>query len=270
MVGKRFGIFGTVAAVACLTASAFGQVHITEFMYDGPSREFVEITNRGPAPVDFTGWTLDDGDNNPAATSVSISAFGMVGPNESVIVTQAPDAATFRAAWGLPITVKVITYTTGMFQRNDTILVLDAAAATVTQLAYGDQTFAGTPRTNEDSAWPCGEAVGLPAVNSAGLTSWRLSTVADGQGSITSTNADIGSPGSYTYFACFCGDNAIVGNEQCDGTEVANCPSGICNPDCTCQAAPVPTVSEWGLLVLTLIGLTAGTVMFNRMKAVRA
>ena len=269
-MGKKISKCLLVAAGVCFAAPAWAQVHITEFMYDGPSREFVEITNRGGSAVDFTGWTLDDGDNNPAATSVAIGAFGIVNPNESVIVAQAADAATFRSAWALPATVKVITYTTGLFQRNDTILVLDAENAPVTQLAYGDQTFAGTPRTNEDTAWPCGEAVGLAAVNTAGITSWRLSTVSDSQGSIVSTNADIGSPGSYTYFACFCGDNAIVGNEECDGTEVSNCASGICNPDCTCQAAPVPTVSEWGLVVLTLVGLTAGTIMFNRVKTVRA
>jgi len=44
-----------------------------------------------------------------------------------------------------------------------------------------------------------------------------------------------------------------------------NCPVG---GNCAagfpaCEAAPVPTVSEWGLVVLTLIGCIAGTVLFG-------
>ena len=33
-----------------------------------------------------------------------------------------------------------------------------------------------------------------------------------------------------------------------------------------CTGEAIPTVSEWGLIVLTLLGMTAGTVMFGRRR----
>ena len=43
-----------------------------------------------------------------------------------------------------------------------------------------------------------------------------------------------------------------------------NCPvGGTCTAGFPlCEAAPVPTVSEWGLVVLTLIGCIAGSILF--------
>lgn len=32
-----------------------------------------------------------------------------------------------------------------------------------------------------------------------------------------------------------CGDNVIEGVEQCDGTDPGTCPTGVCDPDCTCE-----------------------------------
>jgi hypothetical protein len=45
------------------------------------------------------------------------------------------------------------------------------------------------------------------------------------------------------------------------------CPIGCDNStDDDCPPAGVPTVSEWGLAILLLIGLIAGTVLFNRRR----
>jgi len=63
--------------------------------------------------------------------------------------------------------------------------------------------------------------------------------------------------------AVFCGNNLREAGEQCDGTAPSNCP-GACNPDCTCNFPGIPAVSEWGLVVLVLIGLAVGTIMFGR------
>ena len=43
--------------------------------------------------------------------------------------------------------------------------------------------------------------------------------------------------------------------------------------DTTCEEASceaIPTVSEWGLIVMTLLGCTAGTIIFGRRKRVAA
>jgi len=62
-----------------------------------------------------------------------------------------------------------------------------------------------------------------------------------------------------------CGNNLREGSEQCDGTDAAACP-GQCLGNCTCpkEGGAVPAVSEWGLIVLTLLVLCAGTIMFSR------
>ena len=53
----------------------------------------------------------------------------------------------------------------------------------------------------------------------------------------------------------------VCGDEMCDENEdCASCPED-CEP---CPA--VPTVSEWGLIVMTLLLLTAGTIVFSRRR----
>ncbi len=73
--------------------------------------------------------------------------------------------------------------------------------------------------------------------------------------------------------ACPSGQTCIT-NSCCGFTHCNDdCPAGAAcaNPaPCAgltdCLEPPVPAVSEWGLLVLVLIGLTAGTVIFGRKR----
>jgi cysteine-rich repeat protein len=68
-----------------------------------------------------------------------------------------------------------------------------------------------------------------------------------------------------------CGDNLknATAGEQCDGTDDSFCP-GLCQEDCQCPPPPpvIPTVTEWGLIVMTLLGLVAGTIVFTRRRVV--
>ena len=67
-------------------------------------------------------------------------------------------------------------------------------------------------------------------------------------------------------FSIVCGNDIREGDEQCDGTDDAACP-GNCQPDCTCAPGTIiPTVSEWGLMVMTLLILTAGTIVIGRQR----
>jgi hypothetical protein len=59
-----------------------------------------------------------------------------------------------------------------------------------------------------------------------------------------------------------CGNNVREGTEQCDGTDQTACPFG-CQTDCTCSAA-IPTVSEWGMVVLVLSLLVGIKLKFGR------
>ena len=55
-------------------------------------------------------------------------------------------------------------------------------------------------------------------------------------------------------------------SEECDGTALPQCPSGsYCATNCLCVVG-IPAVSEWGLAVLTLIGLVSGTILFGRRR----
>lgn len=180
---------------------ATGGMRITEWMYSGTTGEFVEFTNMSAAPIDLTGWSMDDDHAVPGA--FSLSAFGVIQPGESVVVTEAVEA-TFRAAWNLPASVKIIgslgVATGNNLARNDEINLYNAGNVLVDRLTYGDQSFPGTIRTQNTSGQTCTESIGQddPSL-------WELSAVGDEYNSFLSTSAEKGSPGSYTAPSCnFC------------------------------------------------------------------
>jgi uncharacterized protein YjiK/Ca2+-binding RTX toxin-like protein len=174
-------------------------IQITEYSYSAVNGEFVEFTNTGTTAVDMTGYSFDD--NTRLAGSFSLSAFGTVNAGESVIITETVDVNAFRTAWGLASNVKVIggsnlVQATGdgqALQRPDEINLYDNRGALVDRLTYDDATIAGSPRTQNISAYTDPANLGKNDT-----TKWKLSAVGDIQGSKTSaTGGDIGSPGSY-------------------------------------------------------------------------
>lgn len=171
-------------------AAALPNIQITEYMYQGANGEFMEFTNLGTTAVDFTGWSYDDSGRTPG--TVDVSAFGIVQPGESVILTEATEA-DFRAAWGLSASVKVIGGLTRNLGRADEINLYDNNGELIDRLTYGDQTFPGTIRTQAISGWT--DPGNLDAVNIN--PDWIFSTVGDAQNSVASTGGDIGNPGFY-------------------------------------------------------------------------
>jgi uncharacterized protein YjiK len=164
-------------------------IQITEYSYSSVNGEFVEFTNTGTSAVDMTGWSFDD--NSRVAASFSLSGFGVVKPGESVIITET-DATVFRTAWGLSATVKILGGSDRALQRADEINLYDNSGALVDRLTYDDATIAGSPRTQNVSAYTDPANLGK---NDA--SKWKLSTVSDIQGGKTSvTGGDIGSPGT--------------------------------------------------------------------------
>jgi hypothetical protein len=190
------------------TFGATGGMRISEWMYSGTSGEFVEVTNRSQDPVDMTGWSFDDDHAVPGA--FSLSAFGIVQPGESVVITEAA-AETFRTAWGLSPSVKIIGslgVTTGNnLARNDELNLYNSSGVLVDRLSYGDQTFPGTIRTQNASGQTCRESLGQNTVGA-----WTLSAIGGVYGSFAATTGEIGTPGSYTAPSC----NACYAN--CDGS----------------------------------------------------
>jgi predicted extracellular nuclease len=121
---RQFLFAGAALSAAAFAPLASAEIYITEWMYNGNGKtgEYIEFTNLGDTAVDFSGWSFDDDSNNPG--SVSLSAFGLVNPGESVILTEAT-AADFRSVWNLSGSVKVIGNNTNNLGRNDQINLYD-------------------------------------------------------------------------------------------------------------------------------------------------
>jgi len=193
-------------------------MRITEWMYQGNSGEFVEFTNLSDNAIDMTGWSFDDNHGQPGA--FDLSAFGVVQPGESVLITES-DAAAFRAAWGLGAQVKIIgglgTVGGNNLGRNDQINLYNASYELVDRLDYGDQTYPGSIRTQNRSGQTCLENIGENNVYG-----WELSAVGDKYGSFAASSGDIGTPGSYNAPHC-CQAPAIIAQP----TPQTACPSQL-------------------------------------------
>ncbi len=175
-----------------------GGMRITEWMYAGTSGEFVEFTNMSDLPIDMTGWSMDDNNQQPGA--FDLGAFGSVQPGESVIVTESLEA-TFRAAWNLAQDVKIIgqlgVVTGNNLGRNDQIHLFNAADTLEDQLFYGDETFPGSIRTqNRSGQAPC------TAIGQNTVAAWQLSALGDAYGSFAATTGELGTPGIYDFASC--------------------------------------------------------------------
>jgi hypothetical protein len=177
------------------TFGATGGMRITEWMYSGLGGEFIEFTNISGQPIDMTGWAYND--DRALVGAFDLSAFGMVQPGESVILTEA-NPATFRTNWNVPATTKIIgnlgAVGTGgnNLSRNDEINLYDANDQLADRLPYGDQTYPGTIRTQNFTGQATCEFIGQDSA-----TGWIRSVVSDQFGSVLSLAGDVGTPGSY-------------------------------------------------------------------------
>ncbi len=188
-------------------------MQITEWMYSGNHGEFVEFTNRSSQPIDLSNWLLKD--DQLALPGFSLSAFGVVQPGEAVIVTENLEAS-FRIAWNLPASVKIIGQLGAVgvggagFGRADQIHLYDSGGVLTDRLFYGDQTFVGSIRTQNISGQaPCS------ALGQNNVLAWVFSSVGDIYGSVQSAPAvtnlrDIGSPGVFVAANCAPSDSLFA------------------------------------------------------------
>lgn len=193
----------TRSTLGCMTlifsagATVSADIRISEYMYSGSGGEFIELINIGSQPVDMTGWSYDDDSRTPGL--FDLSAFGIVQPGEIVIFTEDP-AEVFRADWGLDASIKIIgdlgAPNGNNLGRNDAIVLFDGNGGIVDQLAYGDQNFPGSIRTQNASGWVVPSGVGQD-----NPFAWVLSSVADAQNSYAATTGELGNPGTFDFDA---------------------------------------------------------------------
>ena len=186
-------------------------MRITEYMYGGANGEFIEFTNVGSAAIDMTNWSFSDNAETPGA--VNLTAFGIVKPGESVILTETA-ASAFRTDWALCNGQKVIGGNSTNLGRADEINLYDENEVLVDRLTYDDQTLHGV-RANNFSAWVSQAALGKNI-----STSWTLSVVGDGESSVTSVGGDIGSPGKSSLVTPFSPCIAVVPGAPTIGLDV--------------------------------------------------
>ncbi len=183
-IGQQAALLVALGGVAL---SAQAEMRITEYLYSGTPGEFVEFTNVGATPIDMSGWSFDDDSRTPG--TFDLSAFGVVAPGESVILTESA-SVDFRAGWRLCSRVKVVGGLSANLGRNDEINLYDASNTLVDRLTYGDQSFSGTIRTQDASGWVSGAGLGA---NDA--SAWTLASDGDTEASWTNLDGNVGSPG---------------------------------------------------------------------------
>ena len=81
-------------------------------------------------------------------------------------------------------------------------------------------------------------------------------TFTDGDGEVVDTYE----PGEVT-FASIPQDSTLVNVSKVGGRR------GVCDPADRNVTAGIPTVSDWGLVVMTVLLMTAGTIFFGRLRA---
>ena len=163
-------------------------IAITEWEYSGS--EFIEFTNISASSVDLTGWSFSD--SAAVAGSVPFDSLGTVLPGESFILSEAT-ATNFRAAWGLPASIKVLGSNPQNLSRSDAINLYDNTNTLADSLIYDDQgtgTVKG-PRADTASAWPNTSSTLFANTGS----DWTKSTANDAELSWASTGTQIASPG---------------------------------------------------------------------------
>jgi predicted extracellular nuclease len=190
-MGRHLGVLAVAAAAMLLAGRAEGAIRITEWMYSGADGEFIEFTNVGAAPVDLAGWSFSDSARAPGA--VPLGSLGTIAPGESFVISETP-AATFRTAWGLGGSVKVLGENSANLGRSDEINIYDAGNLLIDRLTYGDQIIAGSIRTQNASGIPKTFA----ALGANDVLQWQLAAAGDGFGSVLGAAGNAGSPGSFT------------------------------------------------------------------------
>ncbi|MCH7591370.1 MAG: hypothetical protein IH989_01130 [Planctomycetes bacterium] len=105
-----------------------------------------------------------------------------------------------------------------------------------------------------------------------GICGQMRHAVCNGRGTCETDGActcDAGFSGSLCETAIVCGNGIVEAGEECDGLDDAKCPEN-CAGDCTCEpGTKIPAVSEWGLIITSMLLLAGGTVLIARRRITR-
>src|ERR1041385_2947258 len=135
-----------VLAIASLprlpVQAAAGDVIINEIHYHPPSdcegEEFVELYNRGPAPVDMGGWSFLEGVpfTFPAGTTLGSHEYLVVARDPDALRARFPSIARLYGPWGA---WPGIDHQAGLADEGEDIVLADASGTPVNRGEVDDK-----------------------------------------------------------------------------------------------------------------------------------
>lgn len=191
-------------AVLCLggllasSSLVYANLIITEINSDGAGGDFWELTNVGVSSVDLSGYKWNDSQRSFTGTSaVSIPSGTVINAGESIIFNVTGDANTFRTAWNLSPSVKVISSGPGLGQ-NDAITLYNSAGTEVLYLSYGSNGFTRTSGSGAAGGHAGSSAGGASTVSMVWNPAFGTTTPRYSAASITPPG-DADSPGCFAH-----------------------------------------------------------------------
>jgi spore coat protein CotH len=129
----RFFFLTAVTVIACSRWASGNQfdIVIDEINYDpftsDERDEFVEIHNRGPTPVDLSGWEFTEG------IAFHFPDGTLLGPSEHLVLS--PDASHMRARYGIQNVLG--NYTGRLNNDGENLALADAGGNAISRIHYG-------------------------------------------------------------------------------------------------------------------------------------
>ncbi len=218
----------TAALTAATLASAHAAVVITEVDPTGSSdanylADWYELTNTGNAPVNISGWTMDD-NSDSFSLSVPLSGVTSLAAGQSVVFIEDTSAssdsalaASFKQTWfgaNVPASFTIGFYGgsgVGLGSSGDAVNIFTSTGTPVAGVVFG----ASTSNVTFD--------------NAAGLNNATISqkSVAGVNGAFVATDGEVGSPGvvpepgTYALLGCGAIAGAFCLRRRASGAKVA-------------------------------------------------
>ncbi|MES2440877.1 MAG: SdiA-regulated domain-containing protein [Verrucomicrobiota bacterium] len=180
------------------------QLLLTEINSDGAGGDFWELTNVGTASVDISGYKWNDSQRSfTGSSAVTIPANTLINAGESIVFNVTSTAATFRAAWNLPTTIKVVSGGPGLAM-NDGITLYNAEGTELFYLTYALNGYTRTDGSGSAGGHAGASAGGAAPVSMVWNPAFGTSTPRYSAASVANLGcfahatvpATIGSPGS--------------------------------------------------------------------------
>jgi MYXO-CTERM domain-containing protein len=191
----------SIVSAASVAGLANANIRITEVMSSSnsaaPTADWIEVTNFGSTAVDLTGWRMDDGSFNVAA-SVALSGITSIGAGESVIFIESAagaGVAGFRTFWGGLSGLQVGFYAgsgVGFSSGGDGACLFDGTGSILSQVSFGAATNAFSFFFGWDSAGALDPSYN-GVVSSVGTIGTQITTLGPG-GDTGSVGTAIGVP----------------------------------------------------------------------------